>query len=210
MPIFCVKSVKIYTGQKKFTRAPLVCSWQISGMSRNFWKRWQTVQKEAQTDFLTEDEVRLDYYDIIMKSRPTLIDKNTHMILLIFDLEYLENMLISIYLFNIQKIQAQRKSTKPGWVNADFFHGLPIVEPYIYSDQIGLLYIQKYIVLFFLSLYNIFAEIRWLRFTGESQSLAGWLLISFRDFLIRSSYNRTAHETWAPLYSKVHGVLGLL
>ena len=24
MPIFCVKSVKIYTGQKKFTRAPLV------------------------------------------------------------------------------------------------------------------------------------------------------------------------------------------
>ena len=24
MPIFCVKSVKIYTGQKKFTEAPLV------------------------------------------------------------------------------------------------------------------------------------------------------------------------------------------
>jgi len=24
LPIFCVKSVKIYTGQKKFTRAPLV------------------------------------------------------------------------------------------------------------------------------------------------------------------------------------------
>ena len=32
LPIFRVKSVKIYTGQKKFTRAPLVGSWQISGM----------------------------------------------------------------------------------------------------------------------------------------------------------------------------------
>ena len=32
MPIFRVKSVKIYTGQKNFTRAPLVGSWQISGM----------------------------------------------------------------------------------------------------------------------------------------------------------------------------------
>ena len=60
-----------------------------------------------------------------VKSRPTLID--THIILLIFHLESLENMLISIYLFNIQKIQAQRKSTKPGWINADFFHGLSIV-----------------------------------------------------------------------------------
>ena len=29
MPIFRVKSVKIYTGQKKFTRALLVGSWQI-------------------------------------------------------------------------------------------------------------------------------------------------------------------------------------
>ena len=38
----------------------------------------------------------------------------------------------SIYQFNVQKIQAQRKSTKPGWINADFFHGLPKVEPYIY------------------------------------------------------------------------------
>ena len=119
-------------------------------------------------------------------------------------------MLISIYLFNVQKIQAQRKSTKPGWVNADFFHGLPLVEPHIYRDQIGLLYIRKYIVLFFLSLYNTFAEIRWLRFKGETQSLAGWMLISFMDLLIRSSYNRTAYETWGPLYSKVHGVLGLL
>ena len=32
MPIFRVKSVKIYTGQKKFTRASLVGSWQIWGM----------------------------------------------------------------------------------------------------------------------------------------------------------------------------------
>ena len=32
MPIFRVKSVKIYTGPKKFTRASLVGSWQIWGM----------------------------------------------------------------------------------------------------------------------------------------------------------------------------------
>ena len=32
LPIFRVKSVKIYTGQKKFTRASLVGSWQIWGM----------------------------------------------------------------------------------------------------------------------------------------------------------------------------------
>ena len=32
MPIFRVKSLKIYTGQKKFTRASLVGLWQISGM----------------------------------------------------------------------------------------------------------------------------------------------------------------------------------
>ena len=33
MPIFRFKSVKIYTGQKKFTRVSLVGSWQISGMA---------------------------------------------------------------------------------------------------------------------------------------------------------------------------------
>ena len=33
MPIFCVKSVKIYTGQKKFTRTPSARPWQIWGMS---------------------------------------------------------------------------------------------------------------------------------------------------------------------------------
>ena len=32
LPIFCVKSVKIYTGQKKFTRTCSWGSWQISGM----------------------------------------------------------------------------------------------------------------------------------------------------------------------------------
>ena len=32
MPIFCVKSVKIYTSQKKFTRVYSWLSWQISGM----------------------------------------------------------------------------------------------------------------------------------------------------------------------------------
>ena len=34
MPIFCVKSVKIYTGEKKFTRIYSWHSWQISGMAR--------------------------------------------------------------------------------------------------------------------------------------------------------------------------------
>ena len=33
MPIFCVKSVKIYTGQKRFTRIYSWRSWQIWGMS---------------------------------------------------------------------------------------------------------------------------------------------------------------------------------
>ena len=32
MPIFCVKSVKIYTGQKRFTRIYPWDPWQISGM----------------------------------------------------------------------------------------------------------------------------------------------------------------------------------
>ena len=32
MPIFCVESVKIYTGQKRFTRIYLWDPWQISGM----------------------------------------------------------------------------------------------------------------------------------------------------------------------------------
>ena len=32
LPIFCVKSVKIYTGQKKFTRTCPWRPWQISGM----------------------------------------------------------------------------------------------------------------------------------------------------------------------------------
>ena len=39
MPIICVKSVKNYTGQKKFTRICSWGSWQISGMIRSitFW-----------------------------------------------------------------------------------------------------------------------------------------------------------------------------
>ena len=35
MPIFCVKSVKVYTGQKKFTRVYSWLSWQISGMLKS-------------------------------------------------------------------------------------------------------------------------------------------------------------------------------
>ena len=40
MPIFCVKSVKIYTGQKKFTRTCSWGSWQISGMDWTNAKRF--------------------------------------------------------------------------------------------------------------------------------------------------------------------------
>ena len=40
LPIFCVKSVKIYTGQKKFTQIYSWRSWQISGMNRHrIWKK---------------------------------------------------------------------------------------------------------------------------------------------------------------------------
>ena len=35
MPIFCVKSVKIYTGQKKFTRVYPWLPWQIWGMGES-------------------------------------------------------------------------------------------------------------------------------------------------------------------------------
>ena len=34
LPIFCVKSIKIYTGQKNFTWIHLWRSWQISGMNK--------------------------------------------------------------------------------------------------------------------------------------------------------------------------------
>ena len=45
MPIFCVKSVKIYTGQKKFTRTPSVASvtniryalFKVSDYVAEFW-----------------------------------------------------------------------------------------------------------------------------------------------------------------------------
>ena len=39
MPIVCVKSVKIYTSQKKFTRTPSARPWQIWGMSNIRAKR---------------------------------------------------------------------------------------------------------------------------------------------------------------------------
>ena len=54
MPIFRVKSAKIYTGQKKFTRAPLVGSWQISGMCTQTYNTQKhthtTAQGHAQTN----------------------------------------------------------------------------------------------------------------------------------------------------------------
>ena len=41
MPIFCVKSVKIYTGQKKFTWVYSWDPWQIWGMG-DVWHGWQS------------------------------------------------------------------------------------------------------------------------------------------------------------------------
>ena len=40
MPIFCVKSVKIYTDQKKFTQIYSWRSWQISGMDIKYTLRY--------------------------------------------------------------------------------------------------------------------------------------------------------------------------
>ena len=40
MPIFCVKSVKIYTGQKKFTWVYSWRSWQIWGMLVTYFKKY--------------------------------------------------------------------------------------------------------------------------------------------------------------------------
>ena len=47
MPIFRVKSVNIYTSQKKFTRACSWRSWQISGMSWLFRIHWLSHQQEV-------------------------------------------------------------------------------------------------------------------------------------------------------------------
>ena len=57
MPIFCVKSVKIYTGQKKFTRVYPWRLWQISGTCTiaqcfpctatltNSWSKWRHLEQ---------------------------------------------------------------------------------------------------------------------------------------------------------------------
>ena len=46
MPIFCIKSVKIYTGQKKFTRVYSWLSWQISGMLNiSLYQLWSSFFK---------------------------------------------------------------------------------------------------------------------------------------------------------------------
>ena len=48
MPIFCIKSVKIYTGQKKFTRAPPVAP--VTNMryapeqTLRGWRRWKLIK----------------------------------------------------------------------------------------------------------------------------------------------------------------------
>ena len=52
MPIFCVKSVKIYTGQKKFTRVYSWLSWQIWGMSE-IWSRSNAFTVDCWILFLT-------------------------------------------------------------------------------------------------------------------------------------------------------------
>ena len=44
MPIFCVKSVTIYTGQKKITRVYPWLPWQIWGMYTTFIELWRSTR----------------------------------------------------------------------------------------------------------------------------------------------------------------------
>ena len=70
MPIFCVKSVKIYTGQKKFTRVYPWLPWQIWGMhhhkqqqqqhwykqQQHWYKQQQQWYREQQRDWYKEQQ----------------------------------------------------------------------------------------------------------------------------------------------------------
>ena len=74
MPIFRVKSVKIYIGQKKFTRIYSWDPWQISGMrpTRKYTVRWGTLLKPWITAvFFTASE--LVRRDIIAKDKSPLV-----------------------------------------------------------------------------------------------------------------------------------------
>ena len=70
MPIFRVKSVKLYTGQKKFTRTCSWGSWQISGMNSisvcNLW---------TLADMIRKDIVNEKYVDYSLSGR-SLCKKN--------------------------------------------------------------------------------------------------------------------------------------
>ena len=50
LPIFCIKSVKIYTGQKKITREFSWLSWQIWGMHRE-WKKLDNARSNIRWEF---------------------------------------------------------------------------------------------------------------------------------------------------------------
>ena len=59
MPIFRVKSVKIYTGQKKFTRVYPWLPWQIWGMIRNAIETNTTVKSlKSKDDWVTDSVTR--------------------------------------------------------------------------------------------------------------------------------------------------------
>ena len=69
MPIFCVKSVKIYTGQFSFTQTCLWCLWQISGMGqRSVSLEYQTCTSAYLFDTLVTGMVLAESFDIDEKS----------------------------------------------------------------------------------------------------------------------------------------------
>ena len=62
LPIFCIKSLKIYTGQKKFTREYPWLPWQIWGMRYpflEFLEDWQLLQRPPAK--LRSEKCRLPY-----------------------------------------------------------------------------------------------------------------------------------------------------
>ena len=69
LPIFSVKSVKIYTGQKKFTRACSWRSWQISGMIPPciYFRFW--LDLESSFIFLSYPFFKAKYCDILYAPR---------------------------------------------------------------------------------------------------------------------------------------------
>ena len=79
MPIFRVKSVKIYTGQKKFTRVYLWNPWQIRGMkmasirlqqARNNWSHWTTNKAKLNLQYLPKYSKKWSPAKLSMKISP--------------------------------------------------------------------------------------------------------------------------------------------